>query len=346
MTGSKTWQSRGDIAVLGTGLALPGPPISTDDLVARLEKQFGFSGAREAKAIARRMGITTRHISRPFNERREPPVVGASNSELAAKAVIAALEDAKLVIDDIGYLIGHTTTPVQPLPSNITFVADHLGYAGPHVELRQACTGFANALMIAFGLFAGGLDAPVVIVGSETGSLFFDPDRVAEDRGQCVNLIQMGDAAAAIILAPSGGGARLSAAWFGATGMGKPPGLQMRAGQNEFDHDYASIAASGPALFAAGVGAVAAQGIDLASIDTVVPHQVSGNIGAQIANHLQIDRARVFGNADRVGNTGSAAIWLALAELRTSGLPSGHRVLALGAEATKYMHGGFLYQHG
>ena len=50
-------------------------------------------------------------------------------------------------------------------------------------------------------------------------------------------------------------------------------------------------------------------------------------------------------NAGRLGNTGSAAIWLALAELRSS-LEPGASVLALGAEATKYMFGGFHYVHG
>ena len=54
---------------------------------------------------------------------------------------------------------------------------------------------------------------------------------------------------------------------------------------------------------------------------------------------------RVFVNAGRLGNTGSAAVWLALAELRSS-LETGASVLALGAEATKYMFGGFHYVHG
>jgi 3-oxoacyl-[acyl-carrier-protein] synthase III len=327
-------------------LALPGRAVPTDDLVAMLEDRFAFSAGREARAIARRMGIATRHISRPFVERHETALADCSNADLSAAAISRALNDAGLAISDIGYMIGHTTTPVQPLPGNITFVADRLGYAGPHVELRQACTGFANALMIAFGLIAGGLDAPIAIVGSETGSLFFDPDRAGEDRGQCVNLIQMGDAAAAIIVAPAAPGCSLiSGAWFGATGLGRPPGLQMHTGAQEFDHDYGRIAESGPALFAAGVAAAASQGVPPESADTIVPHQVSGSIRAQMADHLGVDRDRVFGNADRVGNTGSAAIWLALAELRAGGLSSGARVLALGAEATKYMHGGFLYEH-
>jgi 3-oxoacyl-[acyl-carrier-protein] synthase-3 len=60
---------------------------------------------------------------------------------------------------------------------------------------------------------------------------------------------------------------------------------------------------------------------------------------------LGIDPRRVFVNAQRLGNTGSAAIWLALAELRQS-LEWGESALALGAEATKYMFGGFHYVHG
>ncbi len=341
------WRSKGQLAVLGTGLALPGRAVPTDDLVALLEDRFAFSAGREARAIAKRMGIATRHISRPFIERHEAACDGCSNADLSTAAVKRALDDAGLKVDQLGYIIGHTTTPVQPLPGNIAFVADLLEYAGPHVELRQACTGFANALMIAFGLIAGGLDAPIAIVGSETGSLFFDPDRAGEDRGQCVNLIQMGDAAAAIIVGPNAKGrGTISGAWFGATGLGRPPGLQMHAGRTEFEHDYARIAESGPALFAAGVAAAASQGIAADSADIIIPHQVSGRIRAQIADHLGVDRERVFGNADRVGNTGSAAIWLALAELRAGGLSSSAHVLALGAEATKYMHGGFLYEHG
>jgi len=53
----------------------------------------------------------------------------------------------------------------------------------------------------------------------------------------------------------------------------------------------------------------------------------------------------VFVNANRLGNTGSAAIWLAFAELR-SRMKLGESVLVLGAEATGHMFGGFRYVHG
>ena len=68
-------------------------------------------------------------------------------------------------------------------------------------------------------------------------------------------------------------------------------------------------------------------------------------MAALLAPHLGIEPRQVFVNADHLGNTGSAAIWLALAELRPA-LTAGARVTVLGAEATKYMFGGFGYVHG
>lgn len=350
MTGGgahRPWLSQVKLAVLGTGAALPGEAVDTESLIALLESRFGLSRGREARAVARRLAIRQRHICRAFDAADEEPRAGQSNPELCAEAVRGALADAGLAAADLGYLIGHTTTPARLLPGNIAFVADELGYGGPHLELRQACTGFANALMIAFGLLAMPGARPVAIVGSETGSLFFDPARVVEDSGQLVNLVQMGDAAAAIILGPGDARkAHISAAWFGAIGLGRSPGLQLRQGQREFDHDFSAILAGGGLLFDAGRAAAELQKCPLEAADFIIPHQVNGQIGEALAGHFGQPGERFFVNADRLGNTGSAAIWLALDHLRKDGLQARKRVLALGAEATKYMYGGFVYDHG
>ena len=154
--------------------------------------------------------------------RLEIPRKGNRNPELAAAAVRGALSEAGLVAQDLSYLIGHTATPARLIPPNIGQVAGLLGFDGPFVEFRQACTGFANALVFAQGLLRAGA-GPVAIVGSETGSVFFDPLRAAEDAGQLVNLVQMGDGAAAIILAhdDEGAGARLSHVFYGQIGRGR-----------------------------------------------------------------------------------------------------------------------------
>src|SRR5216684_2066914 len=157
MSGDRTppasiWQDPRKMRVLGMGTALPGPPVSTAELLDRVESRFGVAISRRGAKLAERLKIETRHISRDFASRHEVPRPGHSNPDLAAAAVRAALEEAKLDVGDLAYLIGHTASPAQLVPPNISLVADRLGYAGPYMELRQACTGFANALVIAQGI--------------------------------------------------------------------------------------------------------------------------------------------------------------------------------------------------
>jgi 3-oxoacyl-[acyl-carrier-protein] synthase-3 len=298
-----------------------------------------------------------RHICRDFEARHEMPRRGHSNPDLAAAALHAALNEAQLDVSDLTYLIGHTTSPACLVPPNIALVADRVGFAGPYMELRQACTGFANALVIAQGLSAAAAVKAVAIVGSETGSVYFDPRRAGEDVRQLVNLVMMGDGAAAIVVGPddSRSGARISRNFFGQVGRGRSPGFTLHAGGSdepfieggalEFEHDFAAVRNSGPELFYHGAAAANALGIGVETVDHVIPHQANGRMAEILGPFLGLEADRVFVNAGRLGNTGSAAIWLALAELRSS-LEPGASVLALGAEATKYMFGGFHYVHG
>lgn len=329
--------------MLGSGHTLPGPAVGTGDLIAMMQQRFGFARPREAAAIARRLGIESRHLCRDFAARDEDPRSGDSNSELAAKAVRAALDEAGLQPHDLAYLIGHTTSPDQPLPANVAMVADRLGYDGPHVELRQACTGFANALMIAFGLIATG-SGPVAIVGSETGSLFFDPASLDTEADQIVNMVQMGDGAGAVIVgAFEAGRPSIDAAWFGALGSGRAPGISRQHRKQRFDHDFAAIRGEGHRLFDAGRDAAAEQGFPIEAARHLIPHQVSGRIGMLAAAHFALPQERVFVQANRIGNTGSAAIWIALDTLRARAAP-GEDIVVLGAEASKHMYGGFAYR--
>ena len=339
------------------GVALPGPPVSTSELLMRLEKRFGIALLRHGTALNKRLKIQARYLSRDFQARHETPRRGHSNPDLAAAALRRALEDARLGVGDLAYLIGHTTSPACLLPPNIALVADRLGFAGPYMELRQACTGFANALIIAAGLLAVTGVRAVAIIGSETGSAYFDPQQALEDHSQLVNLVMMGDGAGAIIVGPGdrAPGAHISGTFFGQIGLDRPPGFSLCAGGSEkpfvdgvtlrFEHDFAAVRASGLHLFYHGAAAARALGIGLDTIDYLIPHQANGRMAEFLSPFLGIEPERVFVNAETLGNTGSAAIWLALAELRKR-LRPGASVLALGAEATKYMFGGFHYVHG
>lgn len=334
------------LAVLGSGVALPGDAISTEALVARVVERFGFAHPRRALAVADRLGIEARHIVRDFADADETARAGDDNCALCARALGAAMAEAGIGAGRIDYLIGHSSTPDSQLPGNIALVADAIGYAGPHIELRQACTGFANALMIASGLIAADPACVVAVVGSETGSLWFDPRKLDEDSGQLVNFVQMGDGAGAVILSGAGQApAQISTAWYGSIGLGRAPGIRLASGDRQFAHDFAAIRASGHQLFEAGRDAAAALGHPIAQAHCLIPHQASGRIGTQFAEHFGVPVGRVHVQADRLGNTGSAAIWIAFDGARRK-LRPGQTALALGAEASKFMYGGFAYCHG
>jgi len=352
----RSWRDGRSVSLLGMGTALPGPPVSTVELLDRLRTRFEVDVRRQGMILAARLGIRTRHISRDFTRRHEAPRAGDSNAELAARALRAALSESGVRPNDLTYLIAHTTTPGRLLPANIAQVADLIGYRGPFAELRQACTGFANAVIFAMGLLHTADCGPVAIVGSETGSVFFDPRRASEDSGQLINLLQMGDGAAACVLArpPGACAARVSSVFHGYSGSDLEPGFSLTSGGSdvppapgsvpEFAHDYAHVLQHGVGLFADGLAALRQLGIDRNDVDYFIPHQANGHMATLLADQIDLSQTRVFVNADRIGNTGSAAIWLALAELRTR-LHAGDSVCVLGAEATKYLFGGFHYVH-
>jgi 3-oxoacyl-[acyl-carrier-protein] synthase III len=341
------------LAVRGTGVALPGEPIATDQLLQHIATQFGVDVRRRGAALARLLGISKRHISRALLQRFEGTRPGHTNAELAAQAVRQALDRAGARISDLSYLIAHTATPGQLVPPNVARVAELLSYTGPYIEIRQACTGFANALVFATGLVSNPRTNLLAIVGSETGSVYFDPLTVNVDQGQLVNLLQMGDAAAAVVVAAAGpGDSQVTDLFYGGAREHRPPGFHLVGGGSDapgtrlpqFKHNFRSVRRYGPALFEQGVAAARSLGIKLPDVDYVIPHQANGHISFIAAQYLGIASCRVFANAARVGNTGSAAMWLAFDELRSK-LHAGESVLALGAEATSYMFGGFRYVH-
>ncbi|MBY0402793.1 MAG: 3-oxoacyl-ACP synthase [Cyanobacteria bacterium] len=363
------WKDPRKTQVLATGHAYPGPPETTEALFEKIDTVFKLNLRRRGLAVAKRLGIKTRHISRKFESRLESPYPTASNPELCQQALDSALRQAGLKIDDVGYLIGHTATPHELLPSNISKVATLMNYHGPFAEFRQACTGFVNATVFAMGLTAADPDCIVAIVGSEVGSVFFDPVRASEDNDQLVNMVQMGDGAGAILLkgshsiqdqrslnSPKNIEAKafptLSHIFHGQMGVGRPSGLKLSTGGSgqvssekyipEFKHDFESIRENGLALFASGLSAARHLGIEPMKCDLILPHQANGKMD-QVLSPLLPGHSGIITHGKNVGNTGSAAIWLALDECRQK-LSKDGTLFVLGAEATQYMYGGFLYE--
>ncbi|MBB4843365.1 3-oxoacyl-[acyl-carrier-protein] synthase-3 [Paucibacter oligotrophus] len=346
--------ARGRRRLLGWGSAYPGPAIATEDLCRIVAQRFGQRQDRLARVLAGRLGVQSRHLCRDFAQALEAPRPGDRNPELAARALQAAQRRAGLGADALGYLISHSCTPALLLPGGSAEIARLVGHQGAHLELRQACTGFANALQLAFALTAEPGSAPVGIVGVETGSVFFDPYSLQDQPEQWVNFLQMGDGAAAVIIGPDeaegGAGPWLQAVFFGQCQQAPAPGLRLRMGGSDcpmlrsgalqFEHDYAAVALHGLYLLEQGRAALAQAGWALERAAWLVPHQAGGAVGPWLARQWALPPERVCGHGAQVGNLGSASIWAALDHLMSDPAPPGP-LLFLGAEATQYSYGGF-----
>jgi len=170
----------------------------------------------------------------------------------------------------------------------------------------------------------------------------------------------MGDAAGAIVLGPPGGrdGARIESAFYGSLEEHLAPGIALTEGGSgapavnatgvpHFTQNVESVRKHGVELLRCGLQAARRIGISGDSIDWWIPHPANGRMATYAARYLGLPADKVICEANILGNIGSASIWVALDRLRRSGrLAVGDRVLVLGAEASKYMYGGFLYVHG
>lgn len=356
----------GCLRVLGTGSALPGKPVDNATLLAALERRTDRATARRARLISRRLGIQRRYLSRRLDQSVSRPDPDAP--QLCVDALQRAATQAARPLSSCQYLIGHTATPHTQVPPNAAWVADRLGLSQPYMELRQACTGFANALQIAAPMLQGSAqDAAIAIVGSEVGSVYcrFDPEFIDEE--QLVNIVQMGDGAGAVLLARAATAAGelgeqgaqrglISDMYFGHIGVGREPGFYLDGagsaavscahGLPRFRHLAQHVREQGAELYLAGLQAVLSRGYRLDDFAYILPHQVNGHLARLMGDYLQIDPQRIVVDAAELGNMGSAAIWVSFDRLRRSGrLAAGDRVLILGAEATKFLYGGFVYQH-
>jgi 3-oxoacyl-[acyl-carrier-protein] synthase-3 len=269
-------------------VALPEGRLTNADLEARLDTTDAW--------IVERTGIRERRVAGPEE----------STTTLAVGAGAAAIKNAGMVPGDVDLLIVATSTPVQLVPETSAVVQDGLGLSCGAFDVGAACAGFVYALVVGASLLATGQPRSVLVVGAETLTRITDPD----DRSTC---ILFGDAAAAVMLAPSDGSGLL--AWdVGCDGSA--------AGLLEIPVGQQFLQMEGREVFRRAVRVVvdsAERTLDRAhvsssDVDLFVPHQANARIISAAADRLDIPPERTMVNLERYGNTSAASIPLALAE--------------------------------
>lgn len=301
--------------IFGIGAALPDHVITNADLEQRLDTNDEW--------IVRRTGI---------RERRH--LQGDETlADLATRACLLALDDAGRTGAEVDHVIVSTFTPDRVTPGLAPEVARVIGAErAAAVDLNAACAGFLYGLDQAAALVESGRASVVLVCGAEALSRVIDHD----DRSTAV---LFGDGAGAVVVA--GGEMELGVGGFvlGADGAQadllyaeRDERVLRMQGSDVYRHAVRRMTA-------AGREALERAGRTVDDIDLFVAHQANVRIIYAAAAELGIPREKVVVNVDRVANTSSASIPLALEQAEREGRLKPGDTVALAAFGAGFVWG-------
>ncbi len=284
--------------IVGTGSFLPERILTNHDL----EEMVNTSD----QWIRERTGIEQRHIA----------AEGETTADLGEMAARRALEAAGIEPHEVDLIVMGTTTADVVFPSTACIVQSRLGCTGGAAfDINAACTGFIYGLSVADKFIRDGSAKCALVIGSETLSRMVD----WSDRDTCV---LFGDGAGAVVLKPADEpGVRSthihadgSHADLLRTSVGVSSGFKAepRGGLH--------ITMRGNEVFKVAVRTLgriadetlAANGLDKADIDWLIPHQANHRIIAATARKLKLSMEQVVVTVNKHGNTSTASVPLAL----------------------------------
>jgi 3-oxoacyl-[acyl-carrier-protein] synthase-3 len=304
-----------------SGLATYVPPkvLTNEDLEHMVDTSHEW--------IIQRTGIRERHVVEP----------GVATSDLAEPAANAAIAEAGLTPEDIGFIVVGTTTPDTIFPSTACRLQAKIG--ARHAwgfDLGAACSGFTYSLSVGCQMVATGMVEHALVVGADVMSSIID----YTDRATCV---LFGDGAGAVVLSPAAPGEPCILDFVHVTDGTGGPALQMPAGGSKMpasrqtvDDRLHYVKQDGATVFKFAVTMTEKisrrilERNDLAveDLDLFVSHQANRRIIEAGTSRLGIDPEKVVINLDKYGNTTAGTIPLALADARRDGrLKQGDLVL-------------------
>jgi 3-oxoacyl-[acyl-carrier-protein] synthase-3 len=294
------------VEIVSTGRYLPERILTNQDLEEMVDTSDEW--------IRERTGIRERRIAREDE--------GAA--DMAAESARMAMDRAGIDPGEIDILILSTATPDRLLPSTAcdlqAIIEAHNAVA---FDISGACSGWLYGLSLAEGYLTAGRGEIALVVATEKMSAIVD----WEDRSTCV---LFGDGSGAAVLKPAGGARGILTSHHRSDGrlgnlLYRPAGGATKPMSKEVletkDH---LVKMSGREVFKNAVRSMAeacdialkAAGMTASDIDFLVPHQANIRIIRALAKYAGIPKEKVYVNVDRYGNMSSAAVAVALDEVR------------------------------
>jgi 3-oxoacyl-[acyl-carrier-protein] synthase III len=268
--------------------------------------------------ILQRTGIRERHIVEP----------GVATSDIAVPAASAALAEAGLTPNDIGFIVVGTTTPDTIFPSTACRVQTKLGANKAWgYDLGAACSGFTYALTSGWSMVATGAVEHALVIGADVMSSIID----YTDRSTC---ILFGDGAGAAVLSPAGDDEHGIIDFtheidgHGGEALCMPAGGSLKPASHEtIEQRLHYVKQDGQTVFKFAVTKnseiatrlLSRNGLTPADVDLYVSHQANRRIIEATAQRLGLGMDKIIINLEKYGNTTGGTIPLALADARAAG---------------------------
>ena len=257
-------------------------------------------------------------------------------SDMAAKAALKALEQAKISPAEIDLLLVATATPDMLFPATACFVQKKIGATkAACLDISAACAGFIFGIEIAQQFITSHTYDTVLVIGAEKLTSITN----WTDRNTCV---LFGDGAGAAVLRHRGSAHGVISTHIGSDGQYSDilfmPGGGSRCPitRDNVDLNLATIHMTGKEVYKQAVTAMLSAarkalqdaGLSIEDISCVIPHQANLRIIEAIADRLGIPLEKFYVNLDKYGNTSAAAVAMALDEAnRTGRIKAGDYVL-------------------
>ena len=297
------------VSIIGTGSYVPERILTNQDLEKLVDTTDQW--------IRTRTGIRERRIAKEHE----------TTSDMAARAALAAMEQAKVTPEEIDLIIVATATPDCVFPATACYVQKKIGAINAACfDLGAACSGFLYALEVAQQFISTHVYNTVLIVGAEKLSTIVD----WTDRNTCV---LFGDGAGAAILRNRPNSHGVISTHMGSDGefteilLMPGGGSRCPITRENIDQRLNTIKMSGKevykqavtSMFNAATRVLDEAGLGYEDIDCVIPHQANLRIIEAIAERMGLPMEKFYMNLDRFGNTSAAAVAIALDEAHRTG---------------------------
>lgn len=297
--------------ISGLGHAVPQTIVTNEDLSKILDTSDEW--------ITERTGIKERRF---FD-----PEIEGTLAKMAKKAADMALERAKMVKDDIDFIIFASITPDYFFPGSSVLLQRELEMTTVGcLDIRNACSGFIYSLSVADQFIKTGMYKNIMVVGGEIQSTAID----MTDRGRSTAVI-FGDGVGVAILSASEEQGILSThlhaeGKYAEELFVKDPGSsrskEERQPEQILDTSGYKVYMNGNMVFKHAVvrfhevieEALQQNSLSASDIDMLIPHQANLRISKFIQSKLGLSDENVFNNIQKYGNTTAASIPIALSE--------------------------------